>query len=597
MLKKSNFRPYKRQECEGIAAYKSASAGAMIIEQAQGLGKKLLETGLLTPDELSKAIRAAEGHGSSLSKYIVEAGLVPKMRAYEILADVYGVPFVDLSSFRIEREVISLVPSELAHRYKVMPLFKIANSLNIAMENPLDASAADHLARATSLNIDVCLSAPEDIELALQAHYGVSSSMSQLLETLHQERTHRYKGDSQKSRLRLVLKSDGSKDMGHPVIQLVDLMLQQAVEEGASDIHVEPEEKTMRIRYRVDGVLHEVSSPPKDMESEIISRIKILAQMDISENRLPQDGRIKATIDSNEIDMRVSCIPTIYGENVVIRILRDQQAVLDLSSLGFSSEAKKIFERLIQRPFGMILETGPTGSGKTTTLYAALKLINSMDRNIVTIEDPVEYKLPLLRQTQVNNKAGFTFANALRSILRQDPDVIMVGEIRDKETAEIAVQAALTGHLVFSTLHTRNAAGVVTRLMDMKIDPFLVASSVIGVVAQRLLRRICSKCKEEEKLSEGLLEMLKVKAGGLRTYKGKGCLHCHHTGYKGRVGVFEILPVDERIQTKIIAHASIPEIEHEAKQSGFKSLLDDALEKVDAGMTTVEEVIKYVDLG
>jgi len=313
---------------------------------------------------------------------------------------------------------------------------------------------------------------------------------------------------------------------------------------------------------------------------------------------VPQDSRIKMKLHNTDIDMRVSSMPTVYGENIVIRILKDAHEVLDLSSLGFTDEMRAMFEKLVRRPYGMLLETGPTGSGKTTTLYAALRLINTVERNIVTIEDPVEYKLPMIRQVQVNNRAGLTFANALRSIVRQDPDVIMVGEIRDKETAEIAVQSALTGHLVFSTLHANSASGVVTRLVDMEIEPFLVASSVIGVVSQRLVRNICSRCREQYQPTVLELEGLKwAGPGELKAFRGKGCRHCHHTGYKGRIGIFEILNINEEIQKKITGHASASEIEQAARETGNVGLREDALLKIQRGQTTIEEVLRCVDMG
>lgn len=567
------------------------------------LGKKMVESGILTAAQWEQAEAACGQEAVSLAQYLVRHAVVAKAKVYEMLAEVYGVPYADLASLQITDEIIRLIPADLAYRFKLVPIFKIGNALNVAMQNPSEVAAIDQLAQKTGLEIEVCLGAADDIEAVIQEHYGAGNSMSRLLDSLQHERAHRVKPQAgaaakpgilappQKSSV--TYKTTGER----PVIQLVDLMIRQAYEEGASDIHVEPEEKALRIRYRVDGVLHEASSPPKDLESEIISRIKILAQMDIAENRVAQDGRIKMKINDKEIDMRVSVVPTVYGENIVIRILRDESVVLDLTHLGFSEEMKKIFEGLIQRPYGMILETGPTGSGKTTTLYAALGLINSVQRNIITIEDPVEYKLPMLRQIPVNNKAGLTFANALRSILRQDPDVIMVGEIRDTETAEIAIQAALTGHLVFSTVHANSASGVVTRLVDMKIEPFLVASSVVCVISQRLVRRICEKCKEPVTPTEWQLQALKILRQPFLAYKGKGCRHCRQTGYKGRIGIFEMLKVTDAIQKKIMANASAAEIEDEARKSGHRGLREDALKKIEAGLTTIEEVIKAVDLG
>lgn len=565
----------------------------MLLTQEQNLlGKKLVETGLIDADQLGKASSACATKGISLQRYLIDSGLARKEKAYELLAEIYSVPYVDVASFRIDPKVLQTIHANLAHRYKAIPLFKTGDTLNVAMANPGDVSAVDHLRQKSGYAIEACLGAEEDIECALNEHYGAGRSVSHILDILTKPGAEAKKsanGARSKS-------ATASGEENYPVVELVDLILKQAFEEGASDIHVEPEEKLLRVRYRVDGVLHEASTPPKHRESEIISRIKILANMDIAENRNAQDGRIKMTIHDKTVDMRVSSIPTLYGENLVIRILKDSQYILDLASLGFRDDMRKTFEKLIQKPYGMILETGPTGSGKTTTLYAALSLINSVDRNIVTIEDPIEYKLSMLRQIQVNPKAGLTFANALKSILRQDPDIIMVGEIRDAETAQIAIQAALTGHLVFSTLHTNTAAGAVNRLVDMNVEPFLVSSSVIAVISQRLVRQICEKCKEPANAPEWMAQSFRIPGNSLpKVFKGKGCRHCRNTGYKGRIGIFEILEMTEEIQKKILQKASSSEIEKTAHQSGQLSIHDDAIAKVAAGLTTPEEVVKAID--
>lgn len=573
----------------------------MLLEQdKQLLGQKLREQGLISAEDLAKALEEADKSGVSLPRYLVQAGLVGKSKVYETLAEIYGVPYVDISTFQIAQDAIEAIPAELAHRYHAIPLFKIGDTLNVAMENPNDVMALDHLSRRCQYTIDPCLGSEEDIEQALKEYFGAASSISELLQALSQERKEGNRPGLKKppTVAKSFLGGLGLDDAGmteYPVVQLVDLIFRQAYEERASDIHIEPEEKMLRIRYRVDGVLHEAATPPKELESEIISRIKVLAEMDIAETRVPQDGRIKMKIHDHEVDMRVSSMPTIHGENLVIRILKDSHDILDLSSLGMSKEMQEIFEGLVHRPYGMILETGPTGSGKTTTLYAALSRINSVERNIVTIEDPVECKLPLIRQIPINPKAGFDFANALRSILRQDPDVIMVGEMRDQETVNIAIQAALTGHLVFSTLHANSAAAVVTRLLDMKIEPFLIASSVIGVVSQRLVRKICDRCKVPDRPADLHLKALKLEVEeGVSFFKGKGCRHCHHAGYKGRVGIFEILEINEAIQRKIMEKATALEIEQEARKAGLKSLRQDALDKIRQGITTAEEVLKVM---
>ncbi len=568
-------------------------------EDQKAFGKKVFESGLVTQEKLSEAEVQASEKGIPLHRFLVEAGWLKKEAAYELLAGFYGVPYVDVSNFKISPEALQVIPGELAHRYKVIPLFKIGDSLNVAMENPAEVSAIDHLAQKTRCQIDPCLGALDDIEAALNQHYGSGRAVSSLLETLSRERSRRPKSAPMPAAPRPASRLDVSAKNGKAsVISLVDMIIRQAHEEGASDIHVEPEEKMLRIRYRVDGVLHEASTAPKELESEIISRLKILSEMDIAETRVPQDGRMKINTGDQDIDIRVSSVPTVYGENLVLRLLKDSKKVPDFVSLGMSAEMRQIFETLIQKSYGMILETGPTGSGKTTSLYAALNRINSVERNIITIEDPVEYKLPMIRQIPVNAKAGLNFANALRSILRQDPDVIMVGEIRDHETAEIAVQAALTGHLVFSTLHTNNAATVITRLADMKIEPFLVAASVIGAISQRLVRRNCDKCREPEVPNAVHLKALKIPEGGtIKAFKGRGCHHCRQTGYKGRVGIFEILRMDEEIRKKIISGADVSDIEEAARKNGFKSMREDGIDKIQEGVTSMEEVVKAVSLG
>lgn len=573
----------------------------LIDTEKEALGKKLIGAGLIEPAELTQAMTQADRLGVSFERFLIRQGIVSKPKIYEIMSQLYGVPFVDVSNFQISPDALRAVPPDLATRYRAVPLFKIGNSLNIAMENPVNSAAIDHISRKSGCEIDVCLGAADDIETAIKQYYGSASSVNELIESLTKERINRPNKGEPSSGVRQAAQPRQGQTRGvsdHPVVKLVDLIIRQACEERASDIHIEPEENMLRIRYRVDGVLHEASAPSKQLESEIITRIKILAEMDIAENRLPQDGRMKLNISGADVDMRVSTMPTVYGENVVIRILKDNQEVLDLEGLGMNAVMRKTFEELIRKPYGMILETGPTGSGKTTTLYAALSIINSVESNIVTIEDPVEYKVPMIRQIPVNIKAGLTFANALRSILRQDPDVIMVGEIRDRETAEIAVQSALTGHLVFSTLHANTAAGVVTRLVDMKIEPFLIASSVMGVISQRLVRRICQKCKKEDKPSAFFLKAAGINdSKEIKVFKGAGCRHCQNTGYKGRVGIFELLKIDEDIQKKIIANASASELEREARRLGYMGLREDALEKIKEGLTTVEEVMKSVDLG
>lgn len=569
----------------------------MLVEpQQQMLGTKLEELGLLQRGESAQLTKQADEMEISLSQYLVKAGRLKKNEVYEAYAEVLDVPYVDVSNFQIKEDAIKMISSELANRFKLIPLFTIRDTLNIAMSDPQNVQAIDLISKKIKATVDVCLTSPEDIESALTRYYGSRTEIDELLQGLESERKHHEKQIHSRGAKKIVKNTTLDRGMqGQTVIQLVDLILKQAYEEGASDVHVEPEKESLRIRYRIDGVLHQSPSPPRGMESEMISRLKVLAEMDIAETRIPQDGRIKMNIKGKDVDMRVSALPTVYGENIVIRILKDAHAVLDLSHLGFTDEMKKSFEQLVARPYGIILETGPTGSGKTTSLYAALQTINTIERNIITVEDPVEYKLPIIRQVPVNNKAGLGFATALRSILRQDPDVIMIGEIRDTETAEIAIQSALTGHLVLSTVHANTASSVVTRLVDMKVEPFLVASSVIGVISQRLVRRICDQCKEPSVTTEMQKKLLKLTDDDkIESFKGSGCRHCHDTGYRGRIGIFEMLKMNDEIQKMILKNASASEIEKVARETGNESLLSDALKKVNQGLTTIDEIVKAI---
>lgn len=548
---------------------------------------KLLSSGLLTGEQLAKAKQESQKTGLLLEKAIIKLGFLTEEDVGGIIAEDIGVPFMDIKNYIVDPEVIKLVPEALAKKYNAIPLFKIQDTLTIAMINPSDIIAIDEIRLKSKAGVvEPVLATKSAIEQAIDQYYGTKGSLEDLI------------GQIDKTKFGKIPEEIGAKALQAiaqeaPIVKLVNLVIMQAVKDKASDIHIEPEEDTLRVRYRIDGALHEVSSPPKHLSSAIISRIKILAHMDIAEKRKPQDGKIQLKVENKDIDLRVSTFPTIHGENVVLRVLDKSSILLGMGDLGFQEEDLKNFEKLIKRPYGIILVTGPTGSGKTTTLYAALSTINSVDKNIITIEDPVEYQLPMIRQTQVNPKAGLTFANGLRSILRQDPNVIMVGEIRDKETAEIAIQAALTGHLVFSTLHTNDACGALTRLIDMGIEPFLVASSLIGVVAQRLVRVICKQCKEEYHTTADMLKTLGIKeTEKVKLYRGKGCRDCKETGYRGRTAIFELLVINEKIREFVSEKASSAAIKQEAVKIGMKTLRDNGLNKAEAGITTVEEVLR-----
>ena len=557
----------------------------------KSLGESLVEEGILTPEQLAKAQEEERRTGQRLRKIIVKLGLIEEDDLVALMSSKSGIPRIELANYLIAPQIIELVPETLARKYELIPVLKIGNRLTCAMVDPWNIFALDEVRMKTGLTVEPAVSTEAEIKRALEEHYGAKGSLQEVIQQIDKEKLGLKEGkEVDLKKLEGIVKEP-------IVIKLVNLTILQAIREGASDIHVEPEEETLKTRFRVDGILQEVPSPPKHLQSAIASRIKILAGLDIAERRIPQDGRFNLKIEGKEIDVRVSCFPTIYGENVVLRLLDVSSALLTLPQLGFSKEILGKYEKLISRPHGILLVTGPTGSGKTTTLYASLDKINTADKNIITIEDPVEYRLPGIRQTQVNSKVKLTFANGLRSILRQDPDIIMVGEIRDLETAEIAIQAALTGHFVLSTLHTNDAPGAMTRLIDMGVEPFLISSSVIGVLAQRLVRTLCKECKEAYVPSKETLEDLglALPKEPIKFYREKGCPKCRNTGYKGRIGIFELMIPDEKIRKLTLTKTSLEEIRRQAQASGMTRLKDDGIRKIHEGVTTVEEVLRVTE--
>jgi len=545
----------------------------------------LLEKAIITEEQLDKTLKESKKKGIPVAEYLVQSGAVSEDNYARALSDVMGVPFMDLTNYLIDGATLKFIPESLARKYNAIPIFKIGNTLTIAMKDPKDIMIIDDLARKSGCEIEPVLTSQSAIISAIDRYYGITGSVDEVIKDIAEDKT----GDMDQVELGYE-KLAAMADMA-PIIKLVNLIIMQAIKDKASDIHIEPEEDALKIRFRIDGILHETFTPPRHLGLALISRIKVLSNMDISEKRKPQDGRFNMKIENKDIDMRVSTFPTVYGENIVIRLLDRASLLIGLDKIGFTEDIKNNFEELIKRPHGIILVTGPTGSGKTTTLYSALSIIDSEEKNIITIEDPVEYHIGRVRQSQTNPKAGLTFAVGLRSILRQDPDVIMVGEIRDKETAEISVQAAMTGHLVFSTLHTNDAAGSITRLIDMGVEPFLISSSVIGVLAQRLVRKICLNCKESYKPLPDVLKFLgAVEAKEL--FRGKGCNVCKNTGYKGRIGIFEFLIINEEMKKLVNEKVSSDIIKKKAIQAGMRTLKDDSIDKVLKGITTVEEAIK-----
>lgn len=555
------------------------------------LAEKLISNGLITREQFDLALKKHWETKVFLRQILVDNGFISEEKLTDFMHASLGIPVVyDIVSRVNDPQVFQLIPEKICRQYWAIPFAKEKNVLQVAMVDPLDVFAIDDLERIARCKIEVAMSKRENISQAIDKFYGSKQPIEEII-----------RGAAQKAEEMDAIREENAESPSSdnvvvaeeaPIIRLVDTMIQQAVQERASDVHVEPEESKLRIRFRVDGGLREAMIPPKSLQELIISRIKIIAGMDISIKRSPQDGRFKIRIDEKDIDVRVSTIPTTYGEKVVMRLLDQTSVRKGLEDAGFDERILKQFKAMIERPFGIILVTGPTGSGKTTTLYLALQIINSPDKNIITLEDPVEYELKGINQISVNVKAGVTFAEGLKSILRQDPDVIMIGEIRDFETADIAVRAALTGHLVFSTLHTNDAPSSIVRLVDMNLPPFLVASSICGVLAQRLVRAICPQCKKSFKLSERDLEStgLDKKALEFTFYRGDGCEKCRNTGYWGRIGIFELMVVDRELRALIHANKTSDEIRALAQKEGMKTLWEDGFEKALRGLTTIEEV-------
>ena len=549
------------------------------------LGEILRDEGLISEEQLKAGLEKQKREKRlKIGEALVALGVVTEEDVAKAVWQQRKIPYVDLDSYSLDPNVIELVPEKVARAYTALPLFKIGNALTVAMADPLNLIAVDDLRSKTGCEIEPVISTEGKITRCLDHYYRMDESISQLIEDV-------------------AARDDGKKDAADiseaPMIKLANLIIQQAVRDGASDVHIEPGEKEISVRYRIDGVLQEIKKLPKSLHEAIASRFKVWGEIDIAKKRTAQDGRFFINADSKEIEVRLSTFPTIYGENLVMRILDPTATILELKSLGLPPAIFDSYMKLLKLPEGMVLVTGPTGSGKTTTLYASLGTISDPSLNIITIEDPVEYRLKQIRQTQVNPQAGVTFASGLRAILRQDPDVIMVGEIRDMETAQMAARAALTGHLVFSTLHTNDAPGAVTRLVDIGVEPFLISSGVAGVLAQRLARTICSACKEPFVPPAEILEQFGIaeKAKGRKFYRGRGCQACRFSGYRGRIGIYELLLISDTLRDLINEKRSATEIRKAALKSGdLRSLFRDGLEKAAKGITTFEEVSRIVQV-
>ncbi|MBI4323236.1 MAG: Flp pilus assembly complex ATPase component TadA [Candidatus Omnitrophica bacterium] len=551
-----------------------------LARQAKALPELLLEQKMVSPEQLQAAQAQAASRSLPLKQMLIQQGLVTEQDLTNLLADHHGMATIDLTNYLIKPEAIQLVPESLARKQTLIPVFKIADTVTVAVADPLNFFALDEVRLKTKCEVKALLAGETAIRQAIDHYYGAAGTIKEVAQTLEAAQA--------------PPKADGAAQET-PVIQLVNLLITQATKEGASDIHLEPGEGACRTRFRIDGLLQEVTGPPQHLHSAVASRIKVLANLDIAEKRKPQDGRFRQKLEQKELDLRVSTIPTQFGEKIVLRLLDSTTVILGLEQLGFAPEVLAQFQGLIHAPNGILLVTGPTGSGKTTSLYAALSAINTVEKNILTIEDPIEYQLAGISQVQVNPKAELTFASALRAFLRQDPDVIMVGEIRDRETAEIAIQAALTGHLVLSTLHTNDASGALTRLIDMGVEPFLIASAVLGIVAQRLVRVVCPKCKTAFRPPADLLQEMPT-AADAQVFRGRGCKACKQRGYKGRAGIFELLPMTETIREQVATKAASHVIRETARAAGMRTLRDDGFAKALTGQTTLEEVLRVTKL-
>jgi type IV pilus assembly protein PilB len=561
----------------------------MAVSMEEKLGSLLVKDGIVTAADLKKALEKQKTSSQSLGRILMDMGVTSEWEIAATLGKQLNVPFITLSQYDIDKEVLKSIPKEIVLKYNIVPVDRTGDTLTVALPDPNNIFILDELRLLTKCQIVPVISFENDIKEAISRYFTQDDGAGKLEEMLSQM-------SDKEMEIIQDSKDDEDADLNvqvndAPVIKLVNAIISEAIKDRASDIHVEPYEKQLRLRYRVDGVLTERSSPPKRFQNAIISRIKILSEMDIAERRLPQDGRFRVRLDGKDIDFRVSSIPTAHGEKIVIRILDQSNLMLDLMRLGFSDDELRKFTIEISKPWGMVVVTGPTGSGKSTTLYSALSTINDPTKNILTIEDPVEYQLPGINQVAAREDIGLTFAEGLRAFLRQDPDIIMVGEIRDKETAEVAVKAALTGHLVLSTLHTNDAPSSISRLVNMGVEPFLITASLNLIVAQRLVRRICKNCREEYVPTEDLRKLVGMEGPNIRFYRGEGCDSCSGRGYRGRVALYELMVMSEKIRDLVIEGATAGRIKRIAIEEGMTTLRMSGIQKILAGMTTIEEVL------
>jgi len=565
-----------------------------MVSLKERLTEILINSKLITQEQLNEALEVQKKNGGKLSDIIVNLNFIKERELISVLSEGLGFPLIDLKRFKIDPEVIEIIPPRVARHYQIVPISKMGDSITLAMADPLNIFAIDHVEVLTGYKITPIVSSSQDIAQAIESSYPematgmiddlVKEMASASIELVREEQE--------------VLPSDQELDLisrSSPVIQITNVILDEAIKKKASDVLIEPQEKKMRLRFRIDGILQEQQAPPYSMHLTIVSRLKVISDLNIAEHRLPQDGRFKVKIKGKEVDFRISVLPSSMGEKVALRILDKSQATLDIKKLGFSEGGVNKIEKIARLPHGMILVCGPTGSGKTTTLYSILKFVDSPDKNIVTVEDPIEYQLEGINQVSVRPEIGLTFASSLRAILRQDPNIIMIGEIRDYETVDIAIKSALTGHLVLSTLHTTTACGAILRLMNMGVETYLINSALVCVIAQRLVRKICNFCKEEYPIKKEIIESLKLHLEGNKPpifFRGKGCQQCFNTGYSGRIGVSEVLLLSAQIRELILDHSQEHIIREQARREGMKTLREEGIRLALDGLTTLAEILR-----
>ena len=558
------------------------------------LGELLVELKYISEEQCKEALLIQRKTSKRLGEIVVEAKMISEDNLIEVLSKQLGFSHVWLRKGLIDPKIVHIIPQEKAKLYHVIPMFKVNNELTIATADPQAVFVFDELAKISKCTIKPIMARSSDIIEAIDTYYNKEVAINDFLDELDGNEIQLVDSSLEQDSAEISKMADGS-----PIINLVNLIILKAIKDKASDIHLEPDLGRFRVRYRIDGILYEVMTPKPEIYPAVISRLKIMAKLDISERRMPQDGRIQVYLEGRSVDLRFSSLPGILGEKVVLRVLDKMGAVLDLNGLGFNVNTLGRFRDILQKPFGLILVTGPTGSGKSTTLYSAINFLNSMEKNIVTIEDPVEYQLPVINQNQTNDSIGLSFAKILKHVLRQDPDVVMIGEIREKETAEIAIRSSLTGHMVLSTLHTNDAASAITRLLDMGIPPYLIASSLVGIIAQRLVRSVCQECKTSYIPSGALLEQLGWSGDtGIRLVKGKGCPSCYDSGFKGRIGIYEYVEVDTKLKSMILENPSLEKIREELKsREEYSSLQGEGYSKAREGLTTMSEIARavYID--